>query len=676
MFDAPRRWSSLAPVVAGLVAVIAAGGLAPACSPGSDASGGSSGDTNACAEDCASLAATPVCDPASGACVGCLPGGDSCGEGLFCDPATMVCVSGCSDDSECASPLRCDPTSHVCVSCVDDTQCPDGMVCAGGTCTQGCSAAAPCDGALVCCFGACVDTMSSTLHCGACDAPCPALAHAEAACNSGVCALGPCDDGFVDCNLNPDDGCEWDLATGACACTPGDTMPCYTGPANTEGVGTCAAGVSTCQPSGSLWGPCDSQVVPLFDQCANGLDEDCDGVADNPPDADGDGYTKCEGDCCDTQADGCGNPELVNPGAFEVDANTVDDDCDGSIDNPLAACDSGLASNSSNAMEYASAIDLCKTTVETPADPSQKTWGVIQGWFYKADSTGTPAANSRAIRTGFGGGVTPLFGSSIAVLSTGYAAAQASPNNASPAYKAFQGGQDMATSGPVPSDWLAANANNFPNAPGCPDPQGGTTAHDPIQLKLRVRVPTNASSFDVSTFFYSSEYPEWVCSAFNDFFLALLDSSFVAGAGQVGNPADKNLATYTSAAGASYPVGVNLAFGNTGLFTQCKNGSTGCGGGAIPGNTNTCAGTNQLTGTGFDVTNPPSQFANDPGWCGNSNFAGGGTGWLTTTGNVVPGEVIELRFTTWDTGDQWYDSVVLLDNFHWSVNASTPGTHQ
>ena len=43
---------------------------------------------------------------------------------------------------------------------------------------------------------------------------------------------------------------------------------------------------------------------------------------------------------------------------------------------------------------------------------------------------------------------------------------------------------------------------------------------------------------------------------------------------------------------------------------------------------------------------------------------------------MKPGETIELRFVTWDTGDGWYDSVVLLDNFTWSVSASTPGTHQ
>jgi hypothetical protein len=43
---------------------------------------------------------------------------------------------------------------------------------------------------------------------------------------------------------------------------------------------------------------------------------------------------------------------------------------------------------------------------------------------------------------------------------------------------------------------------------------------------------------------------------------------------------------------------------------------------------------------------------------------------------VVPGETIELRFVIWDTGDQWYDSLVLLDDFQGSVDASEPGTHQ
>jgi hypothetical protein len=286
--------------------------------------------------------------------------------------------------------------------------------------------------------------------------------------------------------------------------------------------------------------------------------------------------------------------------------------------------------------------------------------------------------SSKSIRTGFGSGVTPLKGSSLAVLSTGVAAAQAAPNNANPSWVAFQGGQSSGITSGAPADWLAAHSNKFPNAPGCPAPQGGTTANDPVMLKVRVRAPTNASSFTVSSFFYSSEYPEWVCSPYNDFFLTLLDSKFTPGPGQVANPTDKNLAFYDPppAGGAIYPVGVNLAFGNTGLFKQCVNGPTGCGAVAVAGTTTTCAGITQLVGTGFDVLNPPSQYPNDPAVCGASTRAGGGTGWLKTSGNVKPGETIELRFVTWDTGDGWYDSVVLLDNFTWSVSASTPGTHQ
>ena len=59
----------------------------------------------------------------------------------------------------------------------------------------------------------------------------------------------------------------------------------------------------------------------------NGIDDDCDGVADlgeSEADDDGDGYTVAGGDCDDTNAD-------VNPGAAEI-ANARDDDCDGALE--------------------------------------------------------------------------------------------------------------------------------------------------------------------------------------------------------------------------------------------------------------------------------------------------------------------------------------------------------
>lgn len=684
---APSRFTRF-PFLPTSAALLLASALAlPACGGGSTTTGGTGGSAGSGgSSDCPAACSgdTPVCDPDTKQCVGCLPGDSTCPSGQYCGEETNACVDGCDEDSDCPAPLVCQTATHTCVSCTSNSHCDAGSVCSSaGECVAGCTDSQPCTGGLACCDGLCTDLTSDPLSCSMCGKKCDNLAHATELCEGGACTLGECDMGFADCNQNPEDGCEWDLAFGDCSCTPGTTQDCYTGPPGTKDVGLCKAGTQTCNDSGTAWSACDGQVTPIKEVCANGLDDDCSGAADDSMDLDGDGWTACQGDCCDVAIeDGCAEPGLVNPGAFEVGGNTIDDDCDGTADNPLMACDNGLASNSNAAGDYAKAIDLCQTTTENPANKKDKKWGVISTTFSLTNGSGTPFVDAKSIRAGFGGGVSPLSGQKIAVLSTGVAAAQASPNNASPNYVAFQGGKDTGNSGnladtdsPVPADWLAANANNLPNVAGCPEPQGGTTAHDPIMMKVRVRVPTNAKSFNVSTFFYSSEYPEWVCSAFNDFFVALLDSSFVPGANQVGNPADKNLAVYDPPGAGLFPVGVNLVKG-TDLFKQCKNGPISCAVVASPPNYNGCTGTNQLTGTGFDAANPPPQFASDPGYCGTSNFSGGGTGWLTTTGNVKPGETMELRFATWDTGDGWYDSVVLLDNFVWSLDASTPGTHE
>jgi hypothetical protein len=212
-----------------------------------------------------------------------------------------------------------------------------------------------------------------------------------------------------------------------------------------------------------------------------------------------------------------------------------------------------------------------------------------------------------------------------------------------------------------PPDWYAARGETLPNAPGCPAP-AGAQARDPVMLKLRIRVPSNARSFSFSTRFFSSEYAEWVCTQFNDMYVVLLDSAF---AGAPANPPDKNLAQYQAAAGV-YPLGVNLAHGNTGLFTACQNGNTGCMGlDSNWGTNNTCTGTADLAGTGFELEKP--------GACDANSLLGGGTAWLSVRGNVVPGEEIVLRFALWDTSDGLYDSAVLIDNFAWSESLTTPG---
>ncbi len=480
------------------------------------------------------------------------------------------------------------------------------------------------------CTSATADLMSDPLNCGACG--------------------NICGDGFACSNFECVPG----------ECQPGAVEECYTGIAESIGVGPCVGGTRTCEPGGT-WTRCQGEITPVQENCTDGVDNNCNGAVDDDVDADGDGFTSCAGDCCDSTE--CSRPELVNPGAFDAAGNAFDDDCNGAADDTQLLCDQGLASSSANGLDFAKAIDICQETTEAGT-----TWGVISAALTFADGTGVPDPEGHAIRPTFGAGVLPQGGVSLAMLSTGGAAAKTDTNPGYHEWVSYNhvGTQtcsffDNAQCSPFPADFLAANAGKLPNAPGCPD-ANGDLANDPVMLTLRVRVPTNAKSFKLSTNFFSAEFPEYTCSAFNDFFVVLLDSTYM---GDPANPTDKNLAFYQPAGSTmKVPVGVNLGHGNTGLFTQCMNGATGCSG--MPGSISTCTGVNMLTGTGFDDSDPFS--------CDTNSVVGGATGWLVTSGNVTPGEIITLRIAVWDTSDSAFDSLAVIDGFQWSTEVSQPGT--
>jgi len=61
---------------------------------------------------------------------------------------------------------------------------------------------------------------------------------------------------------------------GAMACASGSTMPCYTGPTGTEGVGICKGGTATCTMEGQ-WGACEGETVPQPRSCASTQDVAC-----------------------------------------------------------------------------------------------------------------------------------------------------------------------------------------------------------------------------------------------------------------------------------------------------------------------------------------------------------------------------------------------------------------
>ncbi len=344
-----------------------------------------------CGKPCALANATAACG--AGKCTI-----SACAKGfLDCD---QVPANGCEAPAGDAGTCSCAPKSTT--ACYEGTQGTEGVgPCKGGTktCDDQGTGYGPCTGQVLPepdrCDNAVDDNCDGVLNNGFPSATgCGCVPKSTQPCYSGpkgTEGVGICTAGTQTCK---DDGTDWGPCTGdvlpeakdscldqldndcngkvndgfasgapGCTCTPGATRSCYTGPAGTQGKGVCKAGTETCDATGTAYGICAGEVKPSFDLCADGIDQDCNGTADNPPDLDGDGWNVCQGDCCDAPGV-CGNPELVNPGAYEVPGNKVDDDCDGVIDNPVPACDTGLATNSSTPMDYAKAIDLCQTTTE------------------------------------------------------------------------------------------------------------------------------------------------------------------------------------------------------------------------------------------------------------------------------------------------------------------------
>ena len=82
------------------------------------------------------------------------------------------------------------------------------------------------------------------------------------------------------------------------------------------------------------------------------------------------------------------------------------------------------------------------------------------------------------------------------------------------------------SAGNGPNDGLKGYTSNSPQgfpkeSPACPGSITGEP-HDGAALQLEILTPTNAQGFSFSFNFFTYEWPDFICSTFNDFFVSLL----------------------------------------------------------------------------------------------------------------------------------------------------------
>jgi hypothetical protein len=155
----------------------------------------------------------------------------------------------------------------------------------------------------------------------------------------------------------------------------------------------------------------------------------------------------------------------------------------------------------------------------------------------------------------------------------------------------------------------------------------GNGAYDYAEMRISGEVPGGATGFSYNLAFFSTEYPGFYHTSFNDMYIAWLESEKWTG---------------------------NVSFDEMGAPISLNAGF-------------------------LDYKDAPNPY-DCPNVCvapelqGTAMQGHAGTKWLTTSAGVEPGEDFTVVFAIFDLSDNILDSVVILDNFSWNCEGGPPIT--